>query len=67
MTDRVMLNVDDVATILGIGRSGAYKLVHQPTFPKIKIGRRYLVPQDALNHWIAAELKTWAKGAAQKN
>lgn len=50
----LMLNVVQVAAVLGISRAGAYELVHSEGFPALKIGSRIVVPKDKLREWIAA-------------
>ena len=53
----LMLNVVQVASVLGISRAGAYELVHSEGFPALKIGRcacRIVVPKDKLREWIDA-------------
>ena len=47
-----MLNVVQVAAVLGISRAGAYELVHSEGFPALKIGSRIVVPTDKLREWI---------------
>ena len=42
----LMLNVVQVAAVLGISRAGAYELVHSEGFPALKIGSRIVVPKD---------------------
>ena len=49
-----MLNVVQVAAVLGISRAGAYELVHSEGFPALKIGSRIVVPKDKLQEWIDA-------------
>ena len=44
----LMLNVVQVAAVLGISRAGAYELVHSDGFPALKIGSRIVVPKDKL-------------------
>ena len=39
----LMMNIADVATVLGISRAGAYKLAHSADFPAFQIGRRIVV------------------------
>lgn len=46
------LNADDVASVLGISRAGAYTLIKSKDFPKIKIGGRYVVPKNKFLDWI---------------
>lgn len=50
----LMLNVVQVAAVLGISRAGAYELVHSEGFPALKIGSRIVVPKDKLQEWIDA-------------
>lgn len=50
----LMLNVVQVAAVLGISRAGAYELVHSAGFPALKIGNRIVVPKDKLREWIDA-------------
>ena len=50
----LMLNVVQVAGVLGISRAGAYELVHSEGFPTLKIGSRIVVPKDRLREWIDA-------------
>ena len=48
----LMLNVVQVAAVLGISRAGAYELVHSEGFPALKIGSRIVVPKDKLREGI---------------
>ena len=43
----LMLNVVQVASVLGISRAGAYELVHSEGFPALKIGSRSTEGQAA--------------------
>ena len=47
-----VLNANQLATALGISRSGAYPLLNTGTFPTLRIGKRLLVPKDKLIDWI---------------
>jgi excisionase family DNA binding protein len=46
------LTVEQVAGVLGIGRVQAYNLVRTEGFPKIKVGRRIVVPRQAFINWM---------------
>ena len=48
----IMLSVSQLASALGISRSGAYTLVRSEGFPSLKIGSRIVVPKDNLLCWI---------------
>ena len=48
----LMLSVPDLASVLGISRTGAYELVKEKGFPSLTIGSRILIPRDKLVTWI---------------
>ena len=50
----LMLNVVQVAAVLGISRAGAYELVRSEGFPALKIGSHIVVPKDKLRRRIDA-------------
>jgi len=52
------LNLSELQVALGIGRSKAFELTRQPGFPAVRIGRRILIPVDALNEWLAEQVKS---------
>ncbi len=53
MNDKALLRVEEVARLLGIGRSKAYELVASGDLPALRIGRLIRVPRHALDRWIA--------------
>lgn len=46
------LTVKDVQSILKIGRNKTYNLIHQEDFPKIEIGRSFIIPEDKFNEYM---------------
>lgn len=44
--------VNEIATLLGVGRHTAYNLVNRADFPKIVVGRRYVIPIQAFDNWL---------------
>ena len=52
-TDRVTYSVEEVARVLGIGRNTAYEAVRTGKIPALRIGRRYLIPVDALQRLLS--------------
>lgn len=52
-----ILTVNDIMKHLGISRKNAYKLIQYKGFPKITIGHRYFIPEDAYLKWIDENLK----------
>lgn len=53
------LTAPEVGEVLGISRASAYELVRSEGFPRMKIGKRILVPRDKFIQWIdqQAEVK----------
>jgi excisionase family DNA binding protein len=54
LQDRKVLNVAEVAEVLGLSRNAAYEAVHRGDIPAIRIGRRILVPVRALDEALSA-------------
>lgn len=52
------LCASDVASVLGISRSGAYTLMRSKGFPTIMIGKRMVVPKHKLIEWIDMHVGT---------
>ena len=48
----LMMNMTDVADVLGISRAGAYKLAHDSHFPSFQIGRRIVVSRERFLEWL---------------
>jgi excisionase family DNA binding protein len=48
LPDKPVLNVEEVAQILGLGRASAYRAVQLGQIPSFRVGRRLLVPRSAL-------------------
>ena len=48
----LMLTVQNVADVLGIGLAHAYEVAHRKAFPTITLGSRIIVPRDKLMAWI---------------
>ena len=43
-----VLNIDELCTILRIGRNSAYKLLQNQTIPNRKLQRKYIIPKDSV-------------------
>lgn len=48
----LMLTVQDMADVLGIGLAHAYEVAHRKDFPTITLGSRIIVPRDRFMEWI---------------
>jgi excisionase family DNA binding protein len=52
-----ILNVEDIISVLGIGKSSAYDLVHSGQFHTVKVGRRILVYKKVFQRWLEGQDK----------
>ena len=50
---RLTYTIEEAAQVLGIGRSSAYLAARTGEIPVVRIGRRLLVPVDALESMLA--------------
>ena len=48
----LMMNMTDVAAVLGISRAGAYKLAHKADFQAFQIGKRIVVSREKFLDWL---------------
>ncbi len=48
----LFLNAKMVAQVLGIAPSSTYKLMHESSFPVLKIGSRMMVPKEKFIEWV---------------
>jgi excisionase family DNA binding protein len=53
MSERMLLRVEEVARMLGIGRSTVFEMIGRRELPVLRIGRLVRVPRHALDEWIA--------------
>lgn len=52
---RITLSVEEVAPMLGLGRSAAYEAARRGEIPSRRLGRRVVVPVPALLEWLGAD------------
>ena len=50
--NELAMTVAEVADSLGICMPTAYGLINRPDFPKIRVGRRILIPREAFTRWL---------------
>lgn len=58
--ERIALSVAEVQKALGIGRNSVYDLVNRADFPKIRMGRKIIIPRDAFLRWLDQQTSTEA-------
>lgn len=53
----LFLNAELVAKTLGVAPSSAYELMHERSFPTLRIGNRMVVPKDKFIEWVVQHTK----------
>lgn len=48
----LFLNAAMVAKVLGVSPSSGYELMHEPSFPVLKVGSRMVVPKEKFIQWV---------------
>lgn len=54
----LFLNAEMVAKLLGISPSSCYELMHEKSFPVLKIGSRMVVPKEKFRAWVEQNVGT---------
>ena len=54
--EKLVYSVEELTNVLNISKSTAYQLVRSSNFPKIKIGKRILIPANKLKEWISEQV-----------
>lgn len=55
LSRKLLLNVEEAANALSLGRSKVYDLIAKGEIPSIKIHGSRRIPVDILREWIAAQ------------
>ena len=51
----LFLNAELVAKTLGIAPSSAYELMHEASFPTLRVGSRIVVPKEKFCQWVESQ------------
>lgn len=65
-TEKLGLSVQDMANQLGISRPVAYQIVGRSDFPKVRVGRRIIIPRQGLEDWLRRESCNVFEGGAAR-
>ena len=50
--EKLVLNVSEVAQLLGLSRNSAYLACLNGQLPCVKVGKRILIPKASLGRWL---------------
>ena len=53
----LLLNVKQLADLLGVSDSSVYELIQETGFPSLRIGKRIVIPKEELRDWISTHTK----------
>lgn len=53
----LLLNVKQLAELLGVSDSSVYELIQEDDFPSLRIGKRIVIPKEELREWITTRTK----------
>ena len=48
----LVLNAELVAKVLGVSIFSAYELMHEASFPTLRVGSRIVVPKEKFIEWV---------------
>lgn len=51
------MSVNDAAEAIGVSRPTMYQLIERTDFPKIRVGRRIIIPRRSFEEWLEKEAK----------
>ncbi len=55
MTEKLLLDVNEVASVLGCGRTYVYGMIQRGELPVVKLGRLTRIPARSLVEFVAGE------------
>ena len=59
--DKLLLDIASVSGLLSIGRSRTYQLVMSGQLASLKLGRRRLIPREAVEAFVAKQMEAAAE------
>lgn len=60
----LLLSVREAAKLLRVGKGTAYNLAAEGLIPVLRVGRRILVPREALLRWIESQGENFLRNVA---
>ena len=59
---KLVLNVEELADVLGVSKPTAYELTRRSGFPAVRVSeRRIIIPVEGLCRWLEAEAASGAR------
>ena len=55
MAERQVYKVEEIAKILGLGRTAAYALMKNPPFRVLRVGGAIVIPKMSFEKWLNGE------------
>lgn len=55
MKENNVLTVQEAAAYMRVSKPTMYTLVHRADFPKVRVGRKIIIPREEFLNWISRE------------
>ena len=52
MNEKTCFNVRETAKYIGLGITKTQQFIRSGIIPSVKLGRRYVIPKEALDKWL---------------
>lgn len=59
--ERLAYSPAELAEVMGVSRPTVYKLLNRQDFPRVKVGRRTVIPAEAAKRWLEERLEGGAE------
>jgi excisionase family DNA binding protein len=67
ITETILLRAEEVALLLGLGRTKVYEMVAAGELPAVRIGRCLRVPREDLRQWVRLRIQEQADTVIENN
>jgi len=67
MTERACYTIQEIMELLGIGKSGVYKMLQSGKIPSLKAGKKFVIPRSALHRALEAVGQTTVANSPPQN
>lgn len=59
--EKLALSLEQAAEVIGVSEPTMLTIANQPGFPALKVGRRWIIPVQALAEWLNEQANNQAR------
>lgn len=63
MENKISLNMNEAAQLVGVSVPVMRTLAQRSDFPSFRVGKRWIIPRNLLTEWLETEARKTKKGA----